>query len=178
MRRLRHGAGVVLALARGYRNGIKFCRVQAGASIVVRDGAISADRTMIGSGVRIAVVGTPTQEARLQIGDHSSIGDRTIINVRESVIIGPRCQISWNCQLMDTDFHTIYDADGNPIEDVLPIDIGSDVLIGTGAIILKGVTIGSGSVVAAGSVVTRNVPQNCIVAGNPARVIRRITRWS
>ncbi|WP_277345131.1 DapH/DapD/GlmU-related protein [Rhodococcoides fascians] len=79
---------------------------------------------------------------------------------------------------MDTDFHTIYDADGNPIEDVLPIDIGSDVLIGTGAIILKGVTIGSGSVVAAGSVVTRNVPQNCIVAGNPARVIRRITRWS
>ncbi|MBY3989433.1 acyltransferase [Rhodococcus fascians] len=133
---------------------------------------------MIGSGVRIAIVGTPTQEARLQIGDHSSIGDRTIINVRESISIGPRCQISWDCQIMDTDFHTIYDADGNAIADVLPIDIGSDVLIGTGAIILKGVTIGSGSVVAAGSVVTRNVPQSCIVAGNPARVIKRITKWS
>jgi maltose O-acetyltransferase len=55
-----------------------------------------------------------------------------------------------------------------------PIRIGDDVWIGGAAIILPGVTIGDGSVVAAGSVVTRDVPAFCLVAGNPARVVRAL----
>ncbi|KAI8802178.1 maltose o-acetyltransferase [Cladochytrium replicatum] len=54
------------------------------------------------------------------------------------------------------------------------ITIGDDVWIGGGAIILPGVTIGSRSVVGAGSVVTKSVPEDVVVAGNPARVIRHI----
>lgn len=50
--------------------------------------------------------------------------------------------------------------------------IGSDVWIGYGAIILSGITVGDSSIVAAGSVVTKDVPPNSIVAGNPARVTR------
>ena len=53
-----------------------------------------------------------------------------------------------------------------------PIIIESNVWIGYGAIVLSGVTIGHGAVVAAGSVVTKNIPSNAIVAGNPAKIIK------
>jgi len=53
-----------------------------------------------------------------------------------------------------------------------PIRIGRGVWIGSNAIVLAGVTIGAGAVIGAGSVVTRNVPPNVIVAGNPAKLIR------
>ena len=56
------------------------------------------------------------------------------------------------------------------------ITIGDDVWIGTNALVLGGVTVGSGAVIAAQSVVTRDVPENAIVAGIPARVIKFIVR--
>jgi acetyltransferase-like isoleucine patch superfamily enzyme len=55
-----------------------------------------------------------------------------------------------------------------------PIHVGSDCWIGGNAIILPGVIIGQGSTVGAGSVVTKNVPDFTVVAGNPARIIRKI----
>jgi len=55
-----------------------------------------------------------------------------------------------------------------------PIAIGRNVWIAAGATIIGGVTIGENSVVAAASVVTRDVPSNTLVGGNPARVIRSI----
>lgn len=55
-----------------------------------------------------------------------------------------------------------------------PIIIGNKAWIGMNCIILKGVTIGEGAVVAAGTVVTGDVPAWSVVAGNPARVVRRI----
>jgi len=54
-----------------------------------------------------------------------------------------------------------------------PIRIGSRCFVGAGALIMAGVTIGDGVVIAGGSVVTRSVAPDCIVAGNPARVVRR-----
>ncbi|MDR1404201.1 MAG: sugar O-acetyltransferase [Candidatus Methanoplasma sp.] len=55
-----------------------------------------------------------------------------------------------------------------------PIKIEDDVWIGAGAIVLPGVTIGTRSIVGAGSVVTKDVPSDTIVAGNPARAIRKL----
>ena len=55
-----------------------------------------------------------------------------------------------------------------------PVVIGDDVWIGAGAVILPGVSVGSHSVVAAGAVVTKDVPQRCVVAGVPAKIIRTI----
>ena len=56
-----------------------------------------------------------------------------------------------------------------------PIEIGSDVWVGGGAIILPGVRIGSGAVIGAGSIVTRDIPEGMFAAGNPCRVVRKIT---
>lgn len=53
-----------------------------------------------------------------------------------------------------------------------PIHVGRKVWIGANALVLPGVTIGEGSVIGGGSVVTKDVPPNTVVAGNPARVIR------
>ena len=60
------------------------------------------------------------------------------------------------------------------LENAKPITVGSDVWVGGGAILLPGVSVGDRSVVGAGSVVTKDVPSDCVVAGNPARVIRRL----
>lgn len=57
-----------------------------------------------------------------------------------------------------------------------PVSIGDDVWIGGNCTILPGVTIGNNVVVAAGAVVTKDVPDNCVVAGVPARIIKRFTR--
>ena len=57
-----------------------------------------------------------------------------------------------------------------------PIHIGKRVWIGSGAIILPGITIGDNSIVGAGSIVTKDVPPNVIVAGNPAKFIKNIEK--
>nr|WP_285849381.1 DapH/DapD/GlmU-related protein [Niallia taxi] len=56
----------------------------------------------------------------------------------------------------------------------IPITVGNDVWIGGSCVILAGITIGDNSIVAAGSVVTKDVPANTVVAGNPAKVIKSI----
>src|SRR5438477_1526329 len=64
------------------------------------------------------------------------------------------------------------DRPPRPKLETRPVKISDNVWIGMNAIILKGVTIGENSVVAAGAVVTKSVPANCIVAGNPAAVVK------
>lgn len=59
-------------------------------------------------------------------------------------------------------------------EFALPIKIGNNVWLGGGAIICPNVSIGDNSVVAAGAVVTKNVPANVLVAGNPAKIIKEL----
>jgi acetyltransferase-like isoleucine patch superfamily enzyme len=111
-----------------------------------------------------------TGEAALVIGDRVSIGDRTQIHCGERVTIGAGTLISWDCVIMDRDYHN---PDGGA-ERTAPVVIGKNVWVGCRAIILKGVTIGDGAVVGAGSVVTRDVPPCTLVAGNPARVVRQL----
>ena len=76
--------------------------------------------------------------------------------------------------IRDSDTHTILNS--NHIK-TQPVYIGKNVWIGLGSIILKGVTIGDGAIIAAGSVVTKDVPSNCLVGGNPAKVIKDYIEW-
>lgn len=75
---------------------------------------------------------------------------------------------------MDRDYHKL----NNDTEKTSPIHIGNHCWIGCNCIVLKGVTIGDGAVVAAGSVVTKNIPPNTLVAGNPAKIIKENVSWT
>ena len=83
--------------------------------------------------------------------------------------IGNDVTISENVVMWDTDAHAVMREE---YVKTTPIVIGDRVWIGTNVIILKGVTIGNNVVIGAESVVNKNVPSNCLAAGNLAKVIR------
>jgi acetyltransferase-like isoleucine patch superfamily enzyme len=89
------------------------------------------------------------------------------IDIADDVMIGPNVSII-------TSGHPIAPSQRRAGVVAAPVMIERNVWIAAGAIIIGGVTVGENSVVAAGSVVTRDVPPNSLVGGNPARVIRSI----
>jgi len=126
----------------------------------------------LGPGTRI-ITG---QNSLIKIGDGTFISGNSKIICMNRVEIGKKCAISWDVQIMDSDFHRI--VQGKIAKNsTKPVRIGNHVWIGSRVTILKGVTIGDGSIVAAGSVVTRDVPPYSLVAGNPAKVVKEGVTW-
>lgn len=117
--------------------------------------------------------------AKVTIGNNVSMSS-TCVRSNISITIGDNVNIGGDCILLDTDSHNLdWRVRRDKARDVRtannrPIVIGDDVLIGARSIILKGVTIGARSVIGSGSVVTKDIPADCIAAGNPAKVIRQI----
>lgn len=117
--------------------------------------------------------------ARIQIGNNVGLSS-TCIWAYKSIIIGNHVLIGGDVMLIDSDAHSLNSWDRRNSERDRKnrksegIVIGNDVLIGTKSIILKGVHIGDRVIVGAGSVVTQDIENDCIVAGNPAKVIRKI----
>jgi acetyltransferase-like isoleucine patch superfamily enzyme len=124
------------------------------------------------------------------------VGEFTLLNgalimAEERIEIGAYCLISWNVGIADSDFHPIdaaqrridamalaplyKDRPPRPEIRTRPVIIKDNVWIGMNAVILKGVTIGENSIVAAGAVVSKDVPPNVVVAGNPAVVVKQLT---
>ena len=95
------------------------------------------------------------------------------------LVIGKYCSISYHVKfILDDGKHcynriTNYPFPTNEIGEKKGITIGNDVWIGMGVTILNGVSIGNGVTVAAGSVVTEDVPDYCVVAGVPARIVKK-----
>lgn len=96
------------------------------------------------------------------------------IKCYQQIRIGNNVTISENVSIWDSDVHEII-REG--YIKTAPIEIGDHVWIGTNAIILKGVTIGNNAVIAAGTVVNKNIPSNCLAAGNPMRIISSNVSW-
>jgi len=146
-------------------------------------------------GRRAHVVGFPTVDATdLEIGDdfliwsghrrtlmsgggRLRIGDRCFVNVGtlllcvEEIVIGDDVAFATEVYVMDSDSHGV---EGRPHRQA-PVRIGDGTWLGARAMVLPGVTIGKRVLVAAGSVVTRDVPDDVLVAGNPARVVRPLS---
>lgn len=113
------------------------------------------------------------------VGDRKnvSIGNRCSINIgvyipaQCRVEIGDDVTLSARCMLLDSGLN-VGDPSRDHSEGFIVIEDG--VWVGAGAIILPNVVVGAGSIIGAGSVVTRSVPKMCVVAGNPARILRHL----
>ncbi len=114
--------------------------------------------------------------AGIEIGERSLIGERNILRGQGGISIGDRVYTSPLVQILAVN-HVYQDPTRPFVEQGITaegIRISDDVWIGAGAIVTDGVTIGRGAVVAAGAVVTRDVPEHALVAGVPAKVLRKI----
>ena len=126
----------------------------------IEPGSIIRDKVEIGNQCVIMM------GAVINIG--AVIGERTMIDM--NTVIGGRAIIGKDCHI----------GAGTVIAGVIeppnasPVIVGDNVVMGANAVVLEGVKIGSGSVIAAGSVVISDVPENCVVAGVPGRIIKQV----
>lgn len=127
---------------------------------------------------------------RITIGEWCYVGQNARIWSAASVSIGNRVLISHDVNILDSLTHPINAAarhrqfcciveTGHPLDvclDEKAIVIEDDVWIGAKAVILRGVTIGKGAIIGAGAIVTSDVPPFSIVGGNPAKIIRFLSK--
>lgn len=123
------------------------------------------------------VIVTREKDAKIEIGDHVGISGATIY-AREGITIGSYTNIGGNVKILDNDFHPI-DPEARKANDrtkigTKAISIGENCFIGCNSIILKGTVLGDNCVVGAGAVVSGVFEANSVIAGNPAKVIKKI----
>ncbi len=131
-----------------------------------------------------SIIVTRAPGAKIHIGDGVGISGATIY-ARNEITIGDNTAVGGNVKILDNDFHPIDTEDriklladprGGDSELVLacPVHIGKNCFIGCNAIILKGTVVGDNCVIGAGAVVAGKFGDNVVIAGNPARVIRKL----
>lgn len=127
------------------------------------------------------------EKALFKIGNGFSIqrNYRIVLNPNTTLLIGNDCMFSWDVNMRSNDGHSIFDIasnkninSSNNISRDRKIVIGDHVWVGERAEILYNTQIGDGSVIGAMSLVKSRIPNNCIAAGIPARVIRKDIAWS
>lgn len=182
----------LLRKARAYysfwRNAKVGARLKLGPLAGCENLSSSRDNIVVGDDSYIMGTLRVCDEGRIEIGDHFYCGRKTTIGALQSVRIG-------RCVMISNDV-VIYDNNNHPVSpkarmemslggfsnenwhwrrsQAAPVVIEDNVWIGQYVTILKGVTIGRGSVVATRSVVVKDAPPYTIVAGNPAKVVKRL----
>lgn len=159
--------------------GIPVIFNKKGAAITIGDNCTvksSFLSNLVGLYSRTIIV-TRVEGASISIGNNVGISGATIY-ARKGITIGDNTNIGGNTKILDNDFHPI-DPDARIADDkdkigTAPVIIGENCFIGCNALILKGTHLGNNCVVGAGAVVSGKFDDNCVVAGNPARVIKRI----
>ncbi|MBQ0760515.1 MAG: acetyltransferase-like isoleucine patch superfamily enzyme [Zhongshania sp.] len=123
--------------------------------------------------VKIGVWGADEKSGRIKIGDYVLISPGTRISAANEIIIGDSVMMANGVYITDSDWHDLYDRSRRS-ETLTPVHIANNVWLGDRCTILKGVSIGENSVVAACAVVSKDVPANVIVAGNPAVIVKNL----
>lgn len=146
-----------------------------------RDAVVHLGRwSWVGHGTKIRA-----HEGEVRIGAKSVLGQECTISAFQHVSIGRECIVADRVMFIDFD-HGVVDVE-RPIREQgiykRDVRIGHNVWIGYGACFLRGVTVGDNAVIGTNSVVTRDVPDNAVSGGVPARVLRmrdapRRLRWS
>lgn len=127
------------------------------------------EHVSIGSGSRWHV----GPDSLVKIGAYTYFSPDTLLISSTAVEVGVGCAISWQTQILDDDFHDLED-DSTARKRTAAVTIGDHVWIGTRCLLLKGSRVADGCVVGAGSVVLGAFDEpNCLIAGSPARVVRR-----
>lgn len=155
-------------------------KLKIGDDVTIKSSFLS---NLVGLYSRTIIV-TRAPGAEIEIGDNVGISGASIY-ARKGITIGDNTCIGGNCKILDNDFHPIdtedrlkllADVHGGDSE-LVPskkIKIGKNCFIGCNSIILKGTVLGDGCVVGAGAVVSGKFEDNCVIAGNPARMIRKL----
>jgi len=107
---------------------------------------------------------------QMRFGDRCFVNSGSIVFSACEVTVGDDVALANEVYVMDSDSHGV---EGRAVKEE-PVRIGDGTWVGARAIILPGVTIGRRCLIAAGSVVSKDVPDDTLVAGNPARVIRKL----
>lgn len=128
---------------------------------------------MSDSRVRLTAWGVSQGLGRIRIGDFAVINPGARITSGCSIEIGKNALFAANVSITDVDSHGVYDRVHDP-GGYAPVVIGDNVWLADGVCVLKGVTIGKNTVVGARSLVVNDLPDHCVAAGNPARVIREL----
>jgi acetyltransferase-like isoleucine patch superfamily enzyme len=159
-----------LRLGRRLRlEGLAF--IGPGCSLEVRRGAVLelGRWSWLGHGCKVRC-----HEGFVSIGAKSVLGQECTISAYQHVSIGRECVIADRVMLIDFDHGMVEVERPIRLQGIYKRDVrvGNNVWIGYGACILRGITVGDNAVIGTSAVVTKPVPENAVVAGVPARVIR------
>lgn len=148
-------------------------KLKIGNDVTIKSSFLS---NLVGLYSRTIIV-TRTSGAVIEISDHVGISGATIY-ARKGIYIGENTMIGGNCKVLDNDFHPLdAEARNADIKEKIgtkEIHIGKNCFIGCNSLILKGTVLGDGCVVGAGAVVSGKFEENCVIAGNPAKIIKKM----
>ncbi len=126
-----------------------------------------------GQGIQPVSLYTLNENSRIDIGSNCTLNG-TSIRCVSNISIGSDCVFAPDVKIIDHDHHLSITERNSTNYVSAPIVIENNVWVGYNVVILKGVKIGKNSIIGAGSVVVKDIPENCVAAGIPAKVIKKI----